>query len=220
PRPRVRVARHRAPRLAARGGHVHPDHRAPTGPDDRVPRGDRPRPRLDRRRAAARAGRGAGQDRLRRLSEGPAEHARGPAMKVTRTKLQGVFVIDPDVFSDARGFFLETWSHRRYSEAGMPHTFVQDNLSRSARGILRGLHLQHPFGQGKLVQVMHGEVYDVAVDVRVGSPTFGQWVGTTLTADNHRQVYIPPGFAHGFCVVSEHALFSYKCTEAYHRETE
>jgi len=141
-------------------------------------------------------------------------------MKVTRTKLQGVFVIDPDVFSDARGFFLETWSHRRYSEAGMPHTFVQDNLSRSARGILRGLHLQHPFGQGKLVQVMHGEVYDVAVDVRVGSPTFGQWVGTTLTADNHRQVYIPPGFAHGFCVVSEHALFSYKCTEAYHRETE
>ncbi|MEX1362920.1 MAG: dTDP-4-dehydrorhamnose 3,5-epimerase [Nannocystaceae bacterium] len=141
-------------------------------------------------------------------------------MKVTPTKLQGVLVVDPDVFADDRGFFLETWSQRRYAEAGLPQVFVQDNLSRSDRGILRGLHLQHPFGQGKLVQVMSGEVYDVAVDVRVGSPTFGQWVGTTLSGDNHRQVYIPPGFAHGFCVVSEHALFSYKCTEAYHRETE
>jgi dTDP-4-dehydrorhamnose 3,5-epimerase len=141
-------------------------------------------------------------------------------MKVTRTKLQGVFVIEPDVFADARGFFLETWAHRRYSEAGLPSIFVQDNLSRSAQGILRGLHLQHPYGQGKLVHVIHGEVFDVAVDVRVGSPTFGQWVGTTLTGENHRQVYIPPGFAHGFCVVSEHALFSYKCTEAYHRESE
>jgi dTDP-4-dehydrorhamnose 3,5-epimerase len=141
-------------------------------------------------------------------------------MKVTRTKLQGVLVIEPDVFADARGFFLETWSHRRYSEAGLLQVFVQDNLSRSDRGILRGLHLQHPFGQGKLVQVMAGEVFDVAVDVRVGSPTFGQWVGTTLSGDNHRQVYIPAGFAHGFCVTSEYALFSYKCTEAYHRETE
>lgn len=141
-------------------------------------------------------------------------------MKVNRTKLQGVFVVEPDVFADPRGFFLETWSHRRYAEAGLPQVFVQDNLSRSAKGILRGLHLQHPYGQGKLVQVMAGEVFDVAVDVRVGSPTFGQWVGTTLSGDNHRQVYIPPGFAHGFCVVSESALFSYKCTEAYHRETE
>jgi dTDP-4-dehydrorhamnose 3,5-epimerase len=141
-------------------------------------------------------------------------------MKVSPTKLRGVFVIEPDVFADPRGFFLETWSHRRYAEAGLPQVFVQDNLSRSAQGILRGLHLQHPHGQGKLVQVIHGEVFDVAVDVRVGSPTFGQWVGTTLTGDNHRQVYIPPGFAHGFCVVSEHALFSYKCTEAYHRESE
>lgn len=141
-------------------------------------------------------------------------------MKVNRTKLQGVFVIDPDVFADPRGFFLETWAHRRYSDAGLPSIFVQDNLSRSAQGILRGLHLQHPYGQGKLVHVIHGEVFDVAVDVRVGSPTFGQWVGTTLTGENHRQVYIPPGFAHGFCVVSEYALFSYKCTEAYHRETE
>jgi dTDP-4-dehydrorhamnose 3,5-epimerase len=141
-------------------------------------------------------------------------------MKVTRTKLQGVFVVEPDVFADPRGFFLETWSHRRYADAGLPQVFVQDNLSRSAKGILRGLHLQHPYGQGKLVQVIEGEVFDVAVDVRVGSPTFGQWVGTALSGESHRQVYIPPGFAHGFCVTSDYALFSYKCTEAYHRETE
>lgn len=141
-------------------------------------------------------------------------------MKVTPTKLQGVFIIDPDVFEDPRGFFLETWAHRRYSEAGLPQIYVQDNLSRSTKGILRGLHLQHPYGQGKLVQVMHGEVFDVALDVRVGSPTFGEWVGTLLSGDNHRQVYIPPGFAHGFCVTSEQALFSYKCTEGYHRESE
>lgn len=141
-------------------------------------------------------------------------------MKVSHTKLPGVLIVDPDVFADERGFFLETWAHRRYAEAGLPQTFVQDNLSRSSRGILRGLHLQHPFGQGKLVQVMEGEVFDVAVDVRVGSPTFGHWVGTMLSGDNHRQIYIPPGFAHGFAVVSEQALFSYKCTEAYHREAE
>ncbi|MCX4241003.1 dTDP-4-dehydrorhamnose 3,5-epimerase [Paraliomyxa miuraensis] len=141
-------------------------------------------------------------------------------MKVTRTKLKGVLLIEPDVFEDPRGFFLETWSLRRFSDAGLPQTYVQDNLSRSSKGILRGLHLQHPHGQGKLVQVMVGEVFDVAVDVRVGSPTFGQWEGIVLSGDNHRQLYIPPGFAHGFCVTSEHALFSYKCTELYHRETE
>lgn len=141
-------------------------------------------------------------------------------MKVNPTKLKGVMIIEPDVYEDARGFFLETWAHKRYAEAGLPQAFVQDNLSKSAKGILRGLHLQHPFGQGKLVQVMQGEVFDVAVDVRVGSPTFGQWVGSTLSGANHRQIYIPPGFAHGFCVLSETALFSYKCTEAYHRETE
>lgn len=141
-------------------------------------------------------------------------------MKVTRTKLPGMLVIDPDVFGDDRGYFLETWAQRRYAEVGVPETFVQDNVSMSRRGILRGLHLQHPRGQGKLVHVVFGEVFDVAVDVRVGSPTFGEWVGATLSAENHRQVYIPPGFAHGFCVTSDVALFSYKCTEAYHRETE
>jgi dTDP-4-dehydrorhamnose 3,5-epimerase len=141
-------------------------------------------------------------------------------MKVTRTKLPGVLVIEPDVFGDDRGWFCETWAQLRYAEIGVPELFVQDNVSMSARGILRGLHLQHPWGQGKLVQVVQGSVYDVAVDVRVDSPTFGQWIGETLSAEEHRQVWIPPGFAHGFCVTSETAVFQYKCTEAYHRETE
>ena len=141
-------------------------------------------------------------------------------MKVTRTKLPGVLVIEPDVFGDDRGWFCETWSQLRYAEIGVPELFVQDNVSMSAKGILRGLHLQHPWGQGKLVSVVQGAVYDVAVDVRVDSPTFGQWIGATLSADDHRQVWIPPGFAHGFCVTSETAVFTYKCTEAYHRETE
>lgn len=141
-------------------------------------------------------------------------------MKVEQTSIPGVVVIEPRVFGDARGFFKETWSAERYAEAGVPKTFVQDNISKSSRGVLRGLHLQHPHGQGKLVQALLGEVFDVAVDVRVGSPTFGQWVGVTLSAENHKQFYIPPGFAHGFCVTSETALFSYKCTDGYHPECE
>jgi len=141
-------------------------------------------------------------------------------MKVTETKLPGVVVIEPDVYGDERGFFLETWSAKRYAEAGLPADFVQDNMSFSTRGILRGLHLQHPHGQGKLVHVIQGEVFDVAVDVRVGSPTFGHWAGIVLSGDNRKQIYIPPGFAHGFCVTGESALFAYKCTELYRRETE
>ena len=113
---------------------------------------------------------------------------------------------DPQVFGDARGHFYETWHRERYCGHGIPRDFVQDNVSRSQQGILRGLHLQEPFGQGKLVHVLHGEVYDVAVDVRFGSPTFGRWVGETLSDQNHRQLYIPPGFAHGFCVLRD--LFS------------
>ncbi len=137
-------------------------------------------------------------------------------MKVTETELPGVLAIEPDVFADPRGFFFESWSARKYAEHGLPAAFVQDNISRSTRGILRGLHLQSPpLGQGKLVYVLEGEVFDVAVDVRVGSPTFGRWTGSTLSAENHRQLYVPPGFAHGFCVLSEHALFAYKCTEYY-----
>ncbi len=136
-------------------------------------------------------------------------------MKVTETTLPGVLLIEPKVFGDARGFFKETWHRDRYGEAGMPTEFPQDNASLSARGVLRGLHLQHPQGQGKLVQVLLGEVFDVAVDVRHGSPDFGKWIGVNLSADNHRQLYIPPGFAHGFCVTSDMALFHYKCTSLY-----
>jgi dTDP-4-dehydrorhamnose 3,5-epimerase len=141
-------------------------------------------------------------------------------MKVTATELPGVLVIEPAVFADERGFFKETYSGIRYPESGVSGTFVQDNVSRSARGVLRGLHFQHPHGQGKLVTVLEGEVFDVAVDVREGSPTFGRWVGERLSAENHRQLWIPPGFAHGFLTLSESALFAYKCTDYYHPETE
>lgn len=137
-------------------------------------------------------------------------------MRVHPTKLDGVVIIEPDVFSDDRGYFFESWSEPRYAEAGLGAHFVQDNVSRSCRDTLRGLHLQSPpMAQGKLVQVFEGEVFDVAVDMRVGSPMFGKWAGELLSASNHRQLYVPPGFAHGFCVTSEHALFSYKCTQRY-----
>ena len=136
-------------------------------------------------------------------------------MNVTRCNLQGLLVIEPKVFGDARGFFIETWNRRRYQEAGLDGDFVQDTLSFSRRGILRGLHLQNPNPQGKLLQVLQGEVFDVAVDVRRSSGTFGKWHGLILSAENKRQFYIPPGFAHGFAVLSETALFHYKCTEFY-----
>jgi dTDP-4-dehydrorhamnose 3,5-epimerase len=141
-------------------------------------------------------------------------------MRTAATDLPGVLVIEPSVFGDARGFFTETWRSDRYAELGLPAVFVQDNLSFSTQGVLRGLHYQHPQGQGKLVYVLQGEVFDVAVDVRVGSPTFGRWAGVTLSADSHRQFYIPPGFAHGFVVLSPTALFAYKCTEYYAPEHE
>ena len=143
-------------------------------------------------------------------------------MNIIETDLPGVLVIEPRVFGDDRGFFMESFNDRRYREAGIPAAgrFVQDNLSRSARGVLRGLHFQNPHGQGKLVSVLEGEVFDVAVDIRVGSPTFGRWTGTYLSAENHRQMYIPPDFAHGFAVTKDTALFSYKCTDYYAREAE
>ena len=136
-------------------------------------------------------------------------------MNITPTRLPGVLILEPKVFRDDRGFFLETWNHSRFAEAGIPATFVQDNMSFSKRGVLRGLHFQHPTPQGKLLQVLRGEVFDVAVDVRVGSPTFGKWEGVTLSAENGRQLFIPEGFAHGFLVTGESALFSYKCTDYY-----
>ena len=136
-------------------------------------------------------------------------------MNVIETDLPGVLILEPRVFGDDRGFFMETWNGRRYEELGIPNPFVQDNLSFSARGVLRGLHFQNPQAQGKLVSVLRGEVFDVAVDVRVGSPTFGRWTGATLSAENKRQFWVPPDFAHGFVVTSEDALFSYKCTDYY-----
>ena len=136
-------------------------------------------------------------------------------MKVTETPLSGAKIIEPDVFGDHRGFFLESWNARRYAEHGLPERFVQSNLSRSKKNVLRGLHFQQPQAQGKLVYVLEGAVFDVAVDIRHGSPTFGQWHGVTLSADNFRQFYVPEGFAHGFCVLSDSALFAYHCTQAY-----
>jgi dTDP-4-dehydrorhamnose 3,5-epimerase len=136
-------------------------------------------------------------------------------VKVTPTEIPGVLIIEPKVFGDERGFFLETFNAQRYAEAGIPGPFVQDNYSRSVKGTLRGLHFQEPQPQGKLVQVVAGAVWDVAVDIRKGSPTFGKWVGVELSADNKRQFWVPPGFAHGFYVLSESADFQYKCTALY-----
>jgi len=132
--------------------------------------------------------------------------------------LPGLRQIEPTVHTDERGFFLEGYQRDRYREAGVDVEFVQDNHSGSQEGTLRGLHFQHPHSQGKLVWATAGDVFDVVVDVRVGSPGFGRWYGTTLAADTHRQLYIPPGFAHGFMVVSEWAEFTYKCTDFYHPE--
>jgi dTDP-4-dehydrorhamnose 3,5-epimerase len=136
-------------------------------------------------------------------------------MNVLTCDLAGLLIIEPKVFGDARGFFLESWNRQRYAEAGLPMDFVQDNVSLSRRGTLRGLHFQKPNAQGKLLQVLLGEVFDVAVDLRRSSPSFGRWHGLNLSGENKRQFYIPPGFAHGFYVVSETALFQYKCTELY-----
>jgi len=141
-------------------------------------------------------------------------------MKVIETGLPGVLLLEPKVFGDARGFFMETWQAARYHEAGMPERFVQDNHSRSRRGVLRGLHYQLTQPQGKLVWVTRGAVFDAAVDIRRGSPTFGRWYGCVLDDVDHRQLYIPPGFAHGFCVLSDEADFFYKCTDYYHPQAE
>lgn len=141
-------------------------------------------------------------------------------MNVTQTDLPDVLLIEPDVFGDPRGFFMETFQAERYAEAGIPGPFVQDNLSFSGRGVLRGLHYQDPNPQGKLIYVLQGEVFDVAVDIRPESPTFGRWTAATLTAENKRQFWVPPGFAHGFCVTSEAALFAYKCTDYYNPQAE
>ena len=142
-------------------------------------------------------------------------------MKISHSKLNGCVIIEPRVFGDERGFFLETFQAVRYEqEAGIDLPFVQDNHSRSARGVLRGLHFQKTKPQGKLVRVVRGEVYDVAVDIRKGSATFGEWEGVILSEDNKKQFWVPPGFAHGFVVLSDTADFEYKCTDYYHPSDE
>ena len=141
-------------------------------------------------------------------------------MIVTETKLPGVLIIEPKVFGDHRGFFKETFQAERYKKAGLTLSFVQDNHSRSQKGVLRGLHLQKTRPQGKLVSCSAGAVYDVAVDVDPNSDTFGEYVGVELSAENHLQLWIPPGYAHGFCVLTDTADFQYKCTDLYFPEDE
>lgn len=142
-------------------------------------------------------------------------------MKIISLAIPDVKLIEPDVFGDNRGFFMETYRADQFKDAGIPTNFVQDNMSSSKKGVLRGLHFQkNPYSQGKLVRVVRGEVFDVAVDLRKGSPYFGKWVGDLLSEENKKSLYVPQGFAHGFCVVSDEAVFHYKCTEFYHPEAE
>ena len=141
-------------------------------------------------------------------------------MRIIETSLLGCLVLEPAVFGDERGVFFETWNAERFGQHGLPTKFVQSNVSTSVKGVLRGLHYQWPRPQGKLVSVLEGEVYDVAVDIRRGSPTFGRWEAAILSANNYRQFWIPEGFAHGFAVLSERAVFSYLCTDVYVREAD
>ena len=150
----------------------------------------------------------------------PRLYGNKPLMKTLQTSLPGVLIIEPRVFGDSRGFFKETFQAERYRDAGIELPFVQDNHSRSSRGVLRGLHLQKRHPQGKLVSCSRGAVYDVAVDVDPASDTFGVYVATELSEDNHRQLWIPPGYAHGFCVLTDVADFQYKCTALYQPEDE
>lgn len=140
-------------------------------------------------------------------------------MHVEKTDIPGLLIVELDAFADERGFFMEMYSRDRYHEAGITEEFIQDNLSQSKRGVLRGLHYQAPpFAQGKLVSVSRGRVLDVAVDIRFGSPTFGKYVAALLSAENHRQFWIPAGFAHGFVALEDDTVFSYKCTNTYSKE--
>lgn len=139
---------------------------------------------------------------------------------LNKTKIEGLYIIQPKVFGDSRGYFMETYNKEHFDEAGLNMTFVQDNESKSSKGVLRGLHFQKKHSQGKLVRVTKGEVFDVAVDLRTGSPTYGQWEGVILNAENKKQFYVPEGFAHGFLVLSDEAVFNYKCTDFYSPEYE
>lgn len=147
-------------------------------------------------------------------------HDRGAVMKILQTDLPGCVVIEPQVFGDSRGFFYESFNHDKLAAHGLAPNFVQGNVSSSSRGVLRGLHYQWPKPQGKYVSVIEGEVWDVAVDIRRGSPTFGRWTAVVLSAENKRHFWIPPGFAHGFVTLSERAVFTYLCTETYDRDAD
>jgi dTDP-4-dehydrorhamnose 3,5-epimerase len=141
-------------------------------------------------------------------------------MKIAKTELSGVLAIESDRHSDSRGSFVESWHKEKYAALGINVDFVQDNISYSRKGVLRGLHYQNPSPQGKLVYVLEGEIFDVAVDIRLGSPTFGKWLGMNLSFENKKQLYIPEGFAHGFIVTSDVAAFAYKCTRFYKKDCE
>lgn len=141
-------------------------------------------------------------------------------MNIRETKLQGVLLIEPKIWNDPRGYFVELWQDGRYGASGMPREFKQDNLSFSKKGVLRGLHFQNPSAQGKLVFPLQGEIFDVVVDVRRSSRTFGQWFGAKLSSETKQQIWVPPGFAHGFVVTSETALVVYKCTDSYNAKAE
>ena len=141
-------------------------------------------------------------------------------MKVRESDFREILFIEPDTFTDKRGYFMETYHQERYEQLGIRTRFVQDNLSYSVRGTLRGLHYQYPHGQAKLVQVICGEIFDVAVDIRRGSPSFGKWIGSALSEKNKRQLFIPEGFAHGFCCISDRALVHYKCSDFYAPDSE
>src|SRR5690606_10769968 len=217
--PRLRLARHRHPPVAARGFQLHPDHPGPPGPAGVLPGGNRVRQWLDRRRPAGEAGRATVQERLRPVPAWPGQ-ARGGAREGVRTSRPGGVVSGPAVFGYERGVCFETWNAERFGQQGLPTRFVQSNVSTSTRGVLRGLHYQWPRPQGKLVSVLEDEVYDVAVDIRRGSPTFGRWEAVVLSAENRRQFWIPEGFAHGFAVLSGHAVFNYMCTDVYVKEND
>ena len=141
-------------------------------------------------------------------------------IKVTKCEIEGLFIIEPQVFGDSRGYFIETYHKDQFFKAGIDVEFVQDNQSSSKKGVLRGLHFQKEYPQDKLVRVLSGEVFDVAVDLRKGSPTFGKWQSVVLSEENHKQFFVPKGFAHGFYVMSDYAVFTYKCSDFYHPDDE
>lgn len=211
---RVCVAGHRHARIAAAGVAVCPDHRGTAGVDAGVRGGDRLADGVHRRCAGGTHRDADAEELVRAVPVAPGR-AGTLRMQVIQTRLPGVVIIEPKVFRDGRGFFLETWNARKFSEAGVEVSFVQDNHSRSRKGTLRGLHFQRTRPQGKLVRAIEGLIFDVAADVDPTSATFGVWVGVELSADNFRQIYVPPGYAHGFCVVSDVAQVEYKCTEFY-----